>query len=309
MARYIVRRLLYMIPMIFCVVLAVFLIMSLTPGDPAGNTLPISTPQSVKDAYNEAVGYTGSLPSRFLAYCDGLIHGRVLSYATQENIFTELAVRMPLTLRYGMVGFLLAGFIGVSLGILSAVKQYSFLDTAVTVTAVAFASIPSFFFAICLILYFSVYRGVLPSFGSNDGIRSYILPTVTLVLSSVPVLSRMTRSAMLDTLQQDYIRTARAKGCSEKRVIWKHALKNASLPIIALLVSGFAGILGGSVIVESIFTLPGIGTYMINGINAKNVPVVMTCALLLSFVFMLSMVLMDIFFALIDPKIRLRYKR
>ena len=309
MTRYIIRRLIYMIPMIFCVILAVFLIMSLTPGDPAGNTLPMNTPQNVKDAYNQAVGFTGSLPERFFGYLNGLLHGHVLSYATQENIFTELAVRLPLTLRYGMAAFIISGLIGVSLGILSAVRQYSFLDTAVTVLSVAFASIPSFFFAICLILYFAVYRGVLPSFGSNDGIRSYILPVVTVVLSSVPFLSRMTRSAMLDTLNQDYIRTARAKGCSEKRVIWKHALKNASLPIIALLVSGFAGILGGSVIVESIFTLPGIGTYMLNGINAKNVPVVMTCALLLSFVFMLSMVMMDIFFALIDPKIRLRYKR
>lgn len=309
MTRYIVKRLLYMIPMVFCVVLVVFLIMSLTPGDPAGNTLPLNTPQNVKDAYNEAVGFTGSLLSRFTRYMGGLLQGNIPSYATQENIFTELAVRMPLTLRYGLVAFVLSGFIGVALGILSAVRQYSFLDTTVTVLSVAFSSIPSFFFAICLILYFAVYRGVLPSFGSNDGIRSYILPTVTLVLSSVPVLSRMTRSAMLDTLNQDYIRTARAKGCGEKRVIWKHALKNASLPIIALLVSGFAGILGGSVIVESIFTLPGIGTYMFNGINAKNVPVVMTCALLLSFVFMLSMVMMDIFFALIDPKIRLRYTR
>ena len=309
MTRYIIRRLLYMIPMMFCVVLAVFLIMSLTPGDPAGNILPMNTPRDVKEAFNESVGFTGSLTSRFFNYMEGLLRGNVTSYTTKENIFTELAIRLPLTMRYGLVAFVLAGFIGVALGILSAVRQYSFLDTAVTVMSVAFASIPSFFFAICLILYFAVYRGTLPSFGSNDGIRSYILPTVTLVLSSVPVLSRMTRSAMLDTLNQDYIRTARAKGCSEKRVIWKHALKNASLPIIALLVSGFAGILGGSVIVESIFTLPGIGTYMLNGINAKNVPVVMTCALLLSFIFMLSMVLMDIFFAMIDPKIRLRYRR
>ena len=118
----------------------------------------------------------------------------------------------------------------------------------------------------------------------------------------------MTRSAMLDAMNQDYIRTARAKGCSEKRVIWKHALKNASLPIITLLLTGFAGILGGSVIVESIFTIPGIGTYMLDAINAKDVPVVMTCALLLAFIFMIVMVLMDIFFALIDPKLRARYR-
>ena len=194
-----------------------------------------------------------------------------------------------------------------ALGILGAVKQYSFVDTVVTTFAVLFASVPSFFVAVCLVLYFSVYKGWFPTFGI-EGVRSYVLPVATLVLSSIPILSRMTRSAMLDAMNQDYIRTARAKGCSERRVIWKHALKNASLPIITLLLTGFAGILGGSVIVESIFTIPGIGTYMLSAINAKNVPVVMTCALLLAFIFMVAMVLMDIFFALIDPKLRARYQ-
>lgn len=296
-----------MIPMLFCVVLLVFLIMSFTPGDPATNILPLTTPPEVKEAFNESVGYTGSLVERFFNYAKGLFTGNVISYTSQENIFSEIAIRFPLTLRVGLISFCIAAVLGVALGILSAVKQYSFLDTTVTVFAVLFASIPSFFVAMCLLLLFAVHWGLLPSFGI-DGVESYILPVTTLVLSSIPVLSRMTRSAMLDAMNQDYIRTARAKGCSEKRVIWKHALKNACLPIITLLLTGFAGILGGSVIVESIFTIPGIGTYMLDAINAKNVPVVMTCALLLAFIFMVAMVLMDIFFALIDPKLRARYK-
>ena len=307
MGRYIVKRLLYMIPMLFCVVLLVFLIMSFTPGDPATNILPLTTPPEVKEAFNESVGYTGSLVERFFNYAKGLFTGNVISYTSQENIFSEIAIRFPLTLRVGLISFCIAAVLGVALGILSAVKQYSFLDTTVTVFAVLFASIPSFFVAMCLLLLFAVHWGLLPSFGI-DGVESYILPVTTLVLSSIPVLSRMTRSAMLDAMNQDYIRTARAKGCSEKRVIWKHALTNACLPIITLLLTGFAGILGGSVIVESIFTIPGIGTYMLDAINAKNVPVVMTCALLLAFIFMVAMVLMDIFFALIDPKLRARYK-
>ena len=307
MGRYIVKRLLYMIPMLFCVVLLVFLIMSFTPGDPATNILPLTTPPEVKEAFNESVGYTGSLVERFFNYAKGLFTGNVISYTSQENIFSEIAIRFPLTLRVGLISFCIAAVLGVALGILSAVKQYSFLDTTVTVFAVLFASIPSFFVAMCLLLLFAVHWGLLPSFGI-DGVESYILPVTTLVLSSIPVLSRMTRSAMLDAMNQDYIRTARAKGCSEERVIWKHALKNACLPIITLLLTGFAGILGGSVIVESIFTIPGIGTYMLDAINAKNVPVVMTCALLLAFIFMVAMVLMDIFLALIDPKLRARYK-
>lgn len=308
MGKYIIKRILYMIPMLFCVILVIFLIMNLTPGDPASNILPITTPQAVKDAYNVSVGYTGSLGLRFLNYLKGLFSGNILSYTTQENIFGELAVRIPITLSVGIIGFLLAAIIGISLGILSAIKQYSFVDTALTVIAVFFGSVPGFLIATVGVLIFSVRLGVLPSFGLNNGLKSYILPVASLTIAAIPVLSRMTRSSMLSALNQDYIRTARAKGCSEKRVIWKHALKNASLPIITLLMTGFAGVLGGSVIVEQIFSIPGIGLYMLQAMNAKNVPVVMTCALFLAFVFMVAMVLMDIFFALIDPKIRARYK-
>ena len=206
MSRYIVKRLLYMIPMLFCVILMIFLIMSLTPGDPASNVLPLTTPQDVKDAFNERVGFSGSLLTRFGNYMHGLLTGNVLSYTTQENVFTELATRFPLTIR--------------------AIKQYSFLDTTVTIFAVTFASVPSFFVAVLMILFFAVYKGWLPSFGI-EGFTSYIMPVATLVLANIPILSRMTRSSMLDAMTQDYIRTARAKGCSDRRVIWKHALKNA----------------------------------------------------------------------------------
>ena len=309
MGRYILRRLLYMIPMIFLVTLLVFLIMSFTPGDPATNNLPITATKEVKAAYNESVGYTDRPVARFTGFLRGVLHRNVLSYTSGQNIFEEIGRRLPLTLRLGVISFAIAAVLGVSLGILSAIRQYSFLDTSLTILAVLFASIPSFFVAIVLILYFSVYRGLLPTFGVNDGLRSYILPVVTLVSGSIPVLSRMTRSAMLGVLRQDYIRTARAKGVPEKRVIWKHALKNASFPIITLLLGGLASVLGGSVIAESIFSLPGVGTYMLKAIQEKNVPGVMTCTLLLSAIFMLAMLLNDICFALIDPRIRARYQR
>ena len=303
MSRYIVKRLLYMIPMLFCVILMIFLIMSLTPGDPASNVLPLTTPQDVKDAFNERVGFSGSLLTRFGNYMHGLLTGNVLSYTTQENVFTELATRFPLTIRVGTWAFCISAVIGVSLGILSAIKQYSFLDTTVTIFAVTFASVPSFFVAVLMILFFAVYKGWLPSFGI-EGFTSYIMPVATLVLANIPILSRMTRSSMLDAMTQDYIRTAR-----ERRVIWKHALKNACLPIITLLITGLASTLGGSVIVEQIFTIPGVGMYMLTAVNEKNVPVVMTCAFLLSLIFMGAMVLLDICYALIDPKIGARYKK
>lgn len=293
--------------MLIAVMLTVFLIMSLTPGDPASSVLPMTTPQNVKDAYNERVGFTGTLPERFIRYVKGFVSGNVTSYVTGENVFSEIADFIPLTFTFGLISFSISAVIGVSLGIFSAIRQYSFLDTAVTVLSVIFASVPSFFVAVCFILLFAVKWGLLPSYGMESA-RSFILPVSTMVLSIVPMLSRMTRSSMLEVLNQDYIRTSRAKGCPEKLTIWKHALKNASLPIVTLLVTGFASILGGAVIIEQIFTLPGLGMYMLAAINKKNVPAVMTCALLLSLVFMVCMVLLDICYALIDPKIKMRYK-
>lgn len=309
MGRYILKRLLYMIPMMFAVIVMVFLIMAFTPGDPATNVLPLNTPAEIKAQFNARVGFSDNLWERFGNYMKGLLSGNVISYTTEENIFGELFLRIPVTFKVGIQAFVIAMIIGVSLGILSAIKQYSFLDTTVTIFAITFASVPSFFVAMMLVLLFAVNLGWLPTFGLEDGWLSYIMPVTTMVLGTIPMLSRLTRSSMLDAMNQDFIRTARAKGCSEKRVIWKHALKNAAMPIITLLITGLAGTVGGSVIVEQIFTIPGVGTYMLSGVNDKNVPVVMTCALVLSFVFMMAMVLLDVAYAIVDPKIRARYKK
>ena len=149
-----------------------------------------------------------------------------------------------------------------------------------------------------------------PTFFTLDqGIKGIVLSTLTIILGSVPHLSRLTRSAMLSVLNQDYIRTARAKGIPERKVIWKHALKNACFPIIMVLLSGFASVLSGSVVTETIYSVPGIGTYMTGAITQKNIPGVMTCALLLSLLYMTAMLLIDITFAVIDPRIRVRYQK
>lgn len=309
MGKYILRRVLYLLPMMFLVIVTVFLIMSFTPGDPATNNLPITAAPEVKAAYNESVGYTDALVPRFLHYMGGLLTGNVLSYTSRENIFTEIALRLPSTLKLGLASFLLAAILGVSLGIVTAIRQYSFLDGAISVAAVVFGSVPAFLLATLGIFLFSVKLGMFPSFGITAGWRSFVLPVASMTLSGVPMICRITRSAMLSVMNTDYIRTARAKGCDERRVIWKHVLKNASLPILTLLLSGLAGMVGGSVIIEQVFSIPGIGLYMLDAINGKNVPVVMTCALLLAFIFMLAMLLNDICYALIDPKVRLRYRR
>ena len=302
MSRYIVKRLLYMIPMLFCVILMIFLIMSLTPGDPASNVLPLTTPQDVKDAFNERVGFSGSLLTRFGNYMHRLLTGNVLSYTTQENVFTELATRFPLTIRVGTWAFCISAVIGVSLGILSAIKQYSFLDTTVTIFAVTFASVPSFFVAVLMILFFAVYKGWLPSFGI-EGFTSYIMPVATLVLANIPILSRMTRSSMLDAMTQDYIRTARAKGLKESVITIRHALRNAMIPIVTTVGLQFGFSLGGAVLVETVFSWPGIGIMMFNAISNRDYNVLMGVYIILAVSVAAVMILVDLVYAKLDPRI------
>ena len=309
MAKYILKRVLYMIPLALFVTLIIFLIMSFTPGDPATNNLPITTEPHVKQAYNESVGYTDDLPTRYMTFLKGLLKGEVLSYSSRNNVFDELKTRFPLTIRLGMLGFILSSIIGVTIGIISAIKQHSFFDAATTVVVVLFSCVPTFFSGVILLLLFAVHFNWFPSFFAvEQGLRGLVLPTLTTILGSVPHLSRLTRSAMLSVLNQDYIRTARAKGVSERKVIWKHALKNASFPIIMVLLGGFAGVLSGSVVSETIFSVPGIGTYMTGAISQKNTPGVMLCAFLMSLIYMIAMLLIDVTFAIVDPRIRVRYQ-
>ncbi|MBQ3921023.1 MAG: ABC transporter permease [Firmicutes bacterium] len=308
MAKYVVKRLLLMIPMMFMVILIIFLIMSLTPGDPANINLPITTPKNVKEAYNISVGFTGPLYNRFYLYLKGLLKGEVLSYSTRENIFTEIWVRLPNTVRLGLPVYILESILGVSLGILCAIKQYSIIDAGISVLAVFLGSVPAFLIGTLGLFIFAARLGWLPSFGLDQGVKSLILPVAALTITGIPFLIRLTRSAMLSVMSQDYVRTARAKGCSERTVIWKHVFKNASLPIITILITALSGIVGGAVLTEEIFSLPGLGTYMMAASKGKNVPVVMTCSLLLAGLFMLNMTLLDIVYGLIDPKVRQRYR-
>ena len=304
MSRYIVKRLLYMIPMLFCVILMIFLIMSLTPGDPASNVLPLTTPQDVKDAFNERVGFSGSLLTRFGNYMHGLLTGNVLSYTTQENVFTELATRFPLTIRVGTWAFCISAVIGVSLGILSAIKQYSFLDTTVTIFAVTFASVPSFFVAVLMILFFAVYKGWLPSFGI-EGFTSYIMPVATLVLANIPILSRMTRSSMLDAMTQDYIRTARANGIREGSVKYRHALKNSLIPVITLVALQVRSMVGGSLLAEQVFSIAGMGRLIMTSVMNKDYLTVQATTFVISLFVVICNFLLDIAYGIVDPRIRL----
>ncbi len=306
MLKYIIKRLLITIPILLCVVFIVYSIMQFTPGDPASSILGPTATQEQKDQLNHELGYDQPFFTRFFNYIVNIFKGDFgTSYRTKQPVVKEIAVRFPTTLKLALLSMVISAAIGITLGVVSAVKQYSPLDTTLTVLALFFAAVPGFWLGLMLIMIFAVNLGVLPTSGM-DSWRSMVLPLITLSAGGIASLLRITRSAMLETIRQDYIRTARAKGASEKIVILRHALKNALLPVITVLGMNFSGMLGGAVIAETVFAMPGVGQYVVEGIRQKNDPVVLTSTLLLATLFCLIMLIIDIVYAFVDPRIKAR---
>ncbi len=304
MARYIVRRILLIIPTMLVVSFLVYFIMDFMPGDPATIILgDAATPESVAEI-NEEFGFDQPFLVRYADYMLDVFHGDFgTSWKTGKPVMDEIATRFPVTVEIAVLGVVFASLIGVPIGILSAVKQYSVIDSISVVLALLFAAIPGFWLALMAMLIFSLKLGWFPTSGL-DSLKSYVLPMMTIVLPQAASIMRFSRSTMLETIRQDYIRTARAKGASEKRVIFGHALKNALLPIITVMGVTFGHLLAGVVIVETVFSISGMGTFALNAIKMKDVPQIMAAVILLSVVFCLIMVVVDILYALVDPRVK-----
>ena len=219
----------------------------------------------------------------------------------------SILARFPNTLFLAVLSMCVSALLGVTLGIVSAVKQYQAIDRVLVVTALIFASIPGFWLGLMLLLLFSLKLGWLPSFGSGS-LKNFILPTVTVSLTSAAGLLRLTRASMLETVRQEYIRTARAKGAPEKLVIYKHALRNALIPVVTTMGTSFGASLGGAIIAETVFAMPGMGTLLTTAIRQKDIPMVMGATLFLAFLFSLVILLVDILYAFIDPRIKAKYQ-
>ena len=289
--------------------LIVFYILNITPGDPVHIILGNDAPQEAVDALTEELGLNDPFFVRFFNYVKGVLHldfGE--SYRSGKPVFDEIFPKFPTTLVLAIFTVTLSTVIGVPLGIVSAVKEYSALDISLTVISLIIASVPAFWLGLMLILLFSNQLGWLPSSGV-DGWTSYILPVLSAALPSAAFNARITRSQMLEVMRQEYIRTARAKGASESRVIWKHALKNTLMPVITLVGTSFATSLGGTTITETVFGLPGVGNYILTSIQGKDVPVVMGSTLFLATLFMLIMLAVDLIYAYIDPSIRSQFAK
>jgi peptide/nickel transport system permease protein len=309
MRKYILKRILMVFPTLLVIIFIVFSIMNLTPGDPARVMLgPKATPEAV-EKLNQELGIDRPFLIRYTNYVVDLFQGDMgKSYRTGRPVFEEIVSRLPTTIKLATIAIFLAILIGVPLGILAAVKQYSVFDIMGTAVAMLMASFPGFWLGLLAILLFSLKLGLLPSSG-NDTWMHYIMPAFTLAIPVAASLLRLTRTTMLETIRQDYIRTARAKGQTEGKVIFQHALKNALLPVITVSGVEFGGLLGGVVTIETVFSVNGVGTLIIEAIRMKDIPQVTGCALFLAFFFMMVMLLVDILYAYIDPRIRARYQR
>nr|SIP63290.1 Dipeptide transport system permease protein DppB (TC 3.A.1.5.2) [uncultured bacterium] len=309
MSKYIFKRILYMIPVLLGVSFLVFSILSLTPGDPGSIILGITAKPADIARLNAEFGYDKPFFVRYFTYIGNILFRFDMgtSYATRQPVINSIVARFPNTLLLATLAMVVECLLGVTMGIISAVRQYSTLDRVMVVVALVFASIPGFWLGLMLITLFSIRLRLLPVFGA-DTLRHFILPTLTVSLTSAAGLLRLTRASMLETVRQEYIRTAQAKGAGERVVIWKHALRNALIPVVTSMGTSFGASLGGAIIAETVFSMPGMGTLMTNAIRQKDVPTVMGATLFLAVMFSLVVLLVDILYAFIDPRIKAKYR-
>ncbi|MEA4919491.1 MAG: ABC transporter permease [Clostridiaceae bacterium] len=303
MLRYIGKRLILMIPVLLGVSLIIFSIMAMTPGDPAMMILGEGAPADALEAKRDELGLNDPFVLRYINYLKDAITGDFgESYRTGIKVFDEIKTRLPFTLRLATISIVTAVIIGLPIGVLSAVKQYSLIDATTLAISLLVTSMPGFFLAMMLILVFSLKLGWLPSLGL-DSPAAYIMPAIASASSTTASLLRMTRSTMLEVIRQDYIRTARAKGASEHTVIYGHALRNALLPVVTIIGVNFGQALGGSIVIEQVFAIPGLGQLMINSIRTKDTPMVMASVIFAAVIASFVNLIVDIVYSYIDPRL------
>ena len=299
-----------MIPIVLGVAVIVFTLMTFCPGDPAQIISGSGATEEDLEIIRESLGLHDPFLvrlGRFLS--DTFLHFDFgTSWMTGASINEQIADRLPRTFTLSLITLLLSMIIGIPLGILAAVNQGGIGDNISMFVALLGISIPSFWLALLLVLLFSVKLGWLPAMGIG-GIQYYILPALAGCTGGIAGYARQTRSAMLDVIRSDYITTARSKGMPEFTVITKHALQNALIPIITITGTRFGAMLGGQMVLETIFSIPGMGTLIVTGVNSRDYPVVQAGAILIAIVFSLSMLVVDIFYAWADPRIKAQYER
>lgn len=305
MFKYIIKRLLLTIPVILGVMLIVFFFQSVSKDDPALQILGSGSSMEDREAKREELGLNDPIVIQFGRYVINFVTKGDLgtSYKSNQPVTDELMARFPLTIKLALAAVGVGILLGIPLGVWSAVKQYTAADSIIVTLSVLMESVPNFWFALVLISAFSVKARLLPSI-YNGTPQSWILPIVVVAFMSVAQIVRVTRSSMLETIRQDYVRTARAKGQTEYRIVMDHVLRNSLIPIITAVGNTIGMQLGGALIVESIFGMPGIGKYAVDAISARNYPAVLGSVVVLAITFTLVNLLVDLTYAFVDPKVK-----
>lgn len=316
MLKFIIRRMLLMIPILLGVSLITFIIMRFIPGDPVMVLLGAdrrSTPEQIENI-REAYGLNRSYPVQYLYWLQHIVTGDLgESLRTGRPLTQELGLRLPVTAQLTIFAAILGTIPAIIAGTAAAIRRNSKLDYFTTITSLVGISLPNFFLATLLVLLFSFKLKWLPNVGYRSffdepwmNLQLMILPSLSLALPFMAVLMRFTRSAVLETLNQDYVRTARAKGLKQSKVVFRHVLPNAGIPVLTVAGIQVASLLGGAVIVEQIFALPGVGRYIYEAIQNRDYPVVQSVTLVLATIFVVVSLVVDILYAVLDPRLRTR---
>ncbi|WLD94399.1 ABC transporter permease [Alkalihalobacillus sp. AL-G] len=309
MVSYITKRLLLMIPTVLGALTIVFFAMHLVPGDPAITILGEYATEEDIENLHEQMGLNRPLGVQYLTFLGDYMTGDFgESIRSGRDVLSEIMIRVPYTLELAVASIIIAIFIGVPIGILAALKRNSLLDYLLTTISIIGVAAPSFWIGLILIIFFSIQLGWFPiiSTGENTlfNVEYIVLPALSIGLAMAALIARLTRSNTLEVLGEDYVRTARAKGVNESKVVLKHVLKNAAIPIITIIGLYMGHLIGGAVIIETVFGRAGIGKYLIDSIYARDYPAVQATAFIVVVVFLFINLIVDLLYSLFNPKIR-----
>lgn len=308
MVKYTLKRLLLIIPVIIAVTALIFCLLSLVPGDPAKLILGNEATVEMLEAKREQLGLNDPLIVRMLRYMEDVFFHLDFgtSYYNSTPILQEILSRLPRTITVAGFGVLLTTILGIPLGVMAAVKQNGFIDRLCMVLSMVGVALPEFCVALLLVQLFSTTLGWLPSHGVNSWL-CYIMPVIAIGLNSMAGLARNSRNCTLEAIRSDYVTTARSKGVKEWKVIIKHVLPNSMIPVVTSIGTNFANMLGGTIVIENVFTIPGMGQYIVTAINSRDYNVIQGSVLVLAVLFSLVILAIDLVYAYIDPRIKAQY--
>lgn len=313
MLRYILNRLGQTFLILIIVSFLTYLLIDFLPGDPIAAMLGGEISQETYDLWYKSLNLDKPIFVRYVMWLGNALQGNFGSSASYSKpVIDIIAERVPVTLYLAVLAFIISVPLGILFGIISAVKRGSKADTTVTLTANVCACLPQFWLGVLFMYVFSIKLGWLPSYGwvwpwvdFGQSVRHTIMPLLCLTIGGIASITRQTRSSMLEVIGQDYIRTARSKGLKHNKVIFVHALKNALLPVITLMGLRMGGMLGGSVFVESVFVIPGMGSLLVNAINSQDIPLIQGCVLLIALFTGVVNLITDIIYVVVDPRIKI----